>query len=220
MALGRVVPVITALIFSCSFPLLAGAAGSPQEAPVSSLEISASSQQASPEAACELKVKERYQYYDIDGLTVKELLNQMKHNGTKWDDGKTYAALTTWNLNFRYDISEQNDKYFVKSVRTDVEIVYHLPRKLSAGSELAAVWENYMDRLKRHEFGHKDITVKTAGEINEILASLPKYSNPKELEREAKRRTDQKLKQLKVLQVAYDDDTRHGETQGAILAAN
>jgi predicted secreted Zn-dependent protease len=144
----------------------------------------------------------------------------MKHQGTKWDDGKTYAALTTWNINFRYDITDDDGRCAVKKVRTDVDIVYHLPRRITTANPVfTPMWDRYMRHLKKHEYGHKDITVKMAGEINEVLASLPSFSSTQALEREAKRRTDEKLQQLKELQLAYDNETRHGETQGAILAA-
>ena len=148
MAFSRFAPIVTVMILTCSSPLLAKEGGALRQSPASALEISSLVQQASPEAACELKVKERYEYYDIDGATVGDLQRQMKHNGTKWDDGKTYAALTTWNLNFRYDMSEEDGRCTVKKVRTDVDIVYHLPRRVTTSNPvLTPTWERYMFRL-------------------------------------------------------------------------
>ncbi|HJV65470.1 MAG TPA: DUF922 domain-containing protein [Geomonas sp.] len=177
--------------------------------------------QVRPEASCELKVKERYEYYDIEGSTLPDLQKEIKHNGTKWGDGLTYAAVTTWNVHYDYDVTEDDGRCSVKSVKTSVDIVYHLPRWIapnSAGSLLSS-WHDYMVHLKQHEFGHKEIAVKSAGEINEVLASLQNFRNESDLEKEAKRRTDAKLRELKELQVAYDARTRHGETQGAVLAS-
>jgi predicted secreted Zn-dependent protease len=179
------------------------------------------SQQSKPEVACELKVKERYEYYDLDGRDIGDLSRQINHNGTRWNDGRTYAAVTSWDIHYGYDVSNDDGKCAVKSVKTDVEIVYRLPRWTRLGSDpkMDAVWEKYMAHLKRHEFGHKDIAVQTAGEINEILASLGSYSNESDLEKEATRLTEEKLQRLKESQIGYDHDTRHGETQGAVLAA-
>ncbi|MCM0082419.1 DUF922 domain-containing Zn-dependent protease [Geomonas sp. Red32] len=221
MSLRTTLLLTAAIALFSSTNLLAASSGPVKPVPASKLEISSTSMhQPASAASCELKVKERYEYYDIDGPTVEDLQRQMRHNGTKWGDGNVYAALTTWDLHFDYDISEDDGHCSVKSVKTNVEIVYHLPRLVGGNAaELAPVWEKYLAHLKLHEFGHKDITVKTAGEINEVLSSLQNYKNEGELEKEAKRLTDEKLRELKDLQVGYDAKTHHGETQGAVLAA-
>jgi predicted secreted Zn-dependent protease len=178
--------------------------------------------QKRPEVSSELKVKEKYQYYDVEGISVAELRSQMKQNGTKWNDGKVYAALTSWDIRYSWDVFYEDGKCFVKSVKTDVEITYALPRRIPMNQDptFTAMWNDYVVRLKEHEFGHKDIAVKTASEINQEIASLEGFESEWDLEREAKRRAGDKLRQLKTLQVVYDDETRHGETQGAILASN
>lgn len=170
-------------------------------------------------ASCELKVRERYLFYDIAGRNTEELQRQMRDNGTKWHDGVVYSAQTTWDIHYSYDVAYVNGRYGVKSADTRVDITYHLPRMVAAGAdrELSAVWEKYLGCLERHEFGHKDLAVKTASEINEILASMPTYANEGELAQEITRRAEEKFKRLKEIQVEYDAETRHGETQGAIL---
>lgn len=210
-----ILATVTAIVmFSSSFMLALDA---------DCLEISSSSfQQVRPEVSCELKVKEKYEYYDIDGSNVRELQKQINQHGTKWNDGRTYAAVTSWDIRYGYDVLYEGGRCSVKSVKTDVDIVYHLPRKGSSqsGPELTVLWDDYLVHVKRHEFGHKDIAVRTAGEINEMLASLKSFSSQSELEKEAKRLIDEKLRQLKEDQIDYDHETRHGETQGAVLAAN
>ena len=170
----------------------------------------------------DLKVRERYQFYDISGKTPSELRNQIKQNGTKWNDGNVYSGLTTWDIKYRYDISHDNGRCFINSATTKVDILYRLPRLLSAGSdpELTVLWSNYLGHLTDHEFGHKDLAVKTASEINEMLASLGSFSSEDELEAEVRRRAGEKFKRLKEVQVEYDHETRHGETQGAILPSS
>lgn len=170
---------------------------------------------------CDLSVKERYQYYDIEGATLDELRMQMKQNGTKGDDGITYSGLTTWDIRYVYDIANDGGRYRVKSAQTKVDILYRLPRMPAAGSdpELAALWSNYAERLLLHEFGHKDLALKTASELNEMFASLSSYATADELDEEINRRTDEKFKRLKAVQIEYDHETRHGETQGALLPA-
>lgn len=213
----------TVILMSCSSSLMAGDNSSLSE--LSKAKVDASSnwfKQKRPEVSCELKVREKYQYYDIDGTDVSQLRKQMKQNGTKWDDGKVYAAVTSWDIRYSYDVYYDDGRCSVKNVKTDVEIVYQLPRKtsLTRDPELTLLWDDYMVRLKEHEFGHKDLALKAAAEINQVLTALEGFNSRSELDKEAKRQTEAKLRRLKDAQVEYDHETRHGETQGAILAAN
>ena len=216
----EILATVTAIVITCSSSLQAGDAGFLSETVKAKNEGSSIwPGQKKPEVSCELKVKEKYRYYEVDGTDVIQLRKQMKHNGTKWDDGKVYAAVTSWDIRYSYDVSWEDGKCSVKSVKTDVEIVYQLPRRVAVAPDpgLAALWDDYLVRLKEHEFGHKDLAVKTAAEINQVLAALEGFSSRKELDLAADRRTEEKFRNLKKHQVAYDDETRHGETQGAVL---
>ncbi|MBJ6726969.1 DUF922 domain-containing protein [Geomesophilobacter sediminis] len=176
-----------------------------------------------PAPACELNVKEHYDFYDINGTSVGDLRKQMRSNGTRWNDGRVYAALTTWDIHYNYDIFEHDGRCGVKSVATDVDIVYHFPRRitsLATPDVIGGVWSDYYEHLKVHEFGHKELAIKAAGEINETLASLDNFSSRTDLEREVKRLIDAKLKKLNDDQVEYDAETHHGATQGAVLPDN
>lgn len=174
-----------------------------------------------PDISRGLKVKEHFNYYDIGGSSPAELRLQMRQNGTKWKDGRIYAALTTWDIRYKYDVVSENGRYVMKAVTTDISIEYIFPRKLrstsTASDALTVLWEKYMDCLIEHEIGHKDLAVKTAGEINETLESLGSFPSRSELDSEVGRQVQAKLKKLKEMQVEYDDHTRHGEKQGAVL---
>ena len=176
---------------------------------------------ASGSTTCELKVREGYRYYALKGKSIDELRAQMEHGGTKWNDGKVYSAMTNWDIHYKYDVACRNGRYTVKSVDTSVDIHYFFPRLDSAACSpsLAAVWREYMTHLQRHEFGHKDLAVKAASEMNEMFATLPSFGTEEELATEVERRTKEKFRHLKEVQVEYDRDTRHGETQGATLTA-
>ena len=167
-----------------------------------------------------LEISEKYQYYDIDGKCVQELQHSMKTNGTKWNDGKVYAALTTWDIDYHYKIEKIAGRYSIKSAETDVSIIYRFPRWVPAAppqQQMTDAWTSYMDNLKVHEFGHKDLAVKAAGEINDMLASLGSFGSKSDLDREAEKVVKSKLREMKDTQVDYDAETHHGETQGALL---
>lgn len=171
-----------------------------------------------PEVA--LSLKEKHEYYDIRGVSLTELRQQMKENGTRWNDNHTYAALTTWNIRYSFDVDEDNGRYSIVSASTKVDIVYRYPRLASLAGmseQLTGQWSRYMGNLTIHEIGHKDIAVKAAADINEALASMGSYGSRRELNKAVDRMVEAKLKNLKEEQIRYDAETHHGETQGAIL---
>ncbi len=189
---------ITAIVILCASPLFAGTRSAP---------------------SCELTAKERYTYYEINGKDLNGLRREMNLRGTVGTDGRVYSALTSWDINFAYDIAHDSGGYRVKTANTTVDIEYRLPRigAACADPELNLVWARYLERLQQHEFGHKNLALQAASEINELLASLPAFPTADALAAEITRITDDKFKVLKEKQVEYDDETRHGETQGAIL---
>lgn len=181
----------------------------------------ASSLFAFDSTSCELKVREGFRYYDISGKNLDDLREQIMLNGTKWTDGKVYSAMTNWDIHYKYEVTRQDGRYSVKSVVTRVDILYQMPRlnQSTCSPDLAGIWSNYFAHLQKHEFGHKDLAVKTASEVNEMFVTLPSFSTEEELAAEITRRTGEKFRRLKEIQDEYDHDTRHGETQGAILVA-
>lgn len=172
-----------------------------------------------PEAASQVKVTEKYNLYEIDGASADELRAQMKRNGTTWNDGKVYAALTTWDIRYNYDIKSSNGRYYLDAIKTDVDIVFHLPRLVpqKASAQLTASWNDYLTHLKAHEYGHRDIAVAVGQEIYQGLASLGAASSRKELDDTANKIVREKFQHLKQAQVDYDLETRHGKKQGAVL---
>lgn len=167
-----------------------------------------------------LSVNEKYTFYDIKGQTAAEIRKEMRLNGTKWNDGKVYAALTSWNIRYRYEVISENGKYRIKSASTDIDVDISMPRwspEQQASRELIEEWERYYRVLDEHEIGHRDLAVKAAGEINEILAGLGNFNSKAELDREAKKQAQARLKRMKEIQVEYDDHTNHGIKQGAAL---
>lgn len=106
------------IIFSSS-SLFAAEAASPGKPPLSILEISSTAtRQTTPEVSYEPRVKEKYKYYDIGGSSMSDLQKQINQNGTRWHDGKSYAAVTSWDIHYGYDVLNADGKCSVISVKT------------------------------------------------------------------------------------------------------
>jgi len=168
----------------------------------------------------QVKVKESFQYYDIDGLTQDELRSQMKRNGTTWNDGKVYAALTCWDIRYHYDVNSTDGKFRLTGVRTDVDIVFHMPRLIPSAktpNDLKTSWNEYLEHLQTHESGHRDLAIKIGEEIYQALSSLGNFANKSDLDRAAQAVVQARFEKLKQVQVDYDVETHHGVLQGAVL---
>lgn len=165
-------------------------------------------------------VTEKYQYYEIRGNEENQLRRQMSQNGTKWNDGKTYDALTTWDISWDYQYDARDNMVYVDGFRTTVDIVFRYPKWVKteeAPTDLVGKWDHYMKNLIEHENGHRDLAVTLAKEVNEAIAQLGPARSKKELDRVIKDTARAKMAELKTIQVAYDDDTGHGRTQGAVF---
>ena len=176
--------------------------------------------QAKHELPSQVQVKEKFDYYEIDGSTTDELRAQMKRNGTAWNDGKVYAALTTWDIHYHYDITPTNGGYVLSAINTTVDVVIHLPKLVPSAKtpvQLISTWNSYLQHLKTHEFGHRDIAIGIGKDIYQSLAALGSSTSKSELDREAQDLVKAKFKRLKEDQIAYDQETRHGKEQGAVL---
>lgn len=217
---GRHLVRIIFVLFFIASPVLASGADLYQHSHAKNSAVENPFQRKRHGASCRLSINESFEYYDIEGSNISELKQQMRQGGTKWNDGKVYAGLTTWDIRYNYETTEKAGIYSVKSVATDIAVVFHLPNRIAdvaAPELLAGQWDRYMQNLLEHEYGHKDISVKAAAEIIQTLASLENFSSKEKLDNEAKRLVAAKFKRLKELQIAYDEGTRHGIMQGAIL---
>ncbi len=61
------------------------------------------------------EITEEHEYYDVSGTTAEEIRHHMTKNGTKWDDGQTYDAVTTWDIRYRYDTTREGGGCYVTS---------------------------------------------------------------------------------------------------------
>lgn len=166
------------------------------------------------------EISERHEYYDVSGTTPDEIRRQMTKNGTKWDDGQTYDAVTTWDIKYRYDTTREEGKCYVSSARTNVGITFRYPRftpKPATPASVRSQWDAYMNNLVIHEEGHRDLAVNAAHDISESLSSMEGFGSCREADKAVKEVAQEKLARMKQAQKDYDTTTRHGATQGAVF---
>lgn len=167
-----------------------------------------------------VSVTEQYEYYPIAGTTETELRQQMTTNGIKWDDGKTYDALTTWNVKWDYDYNCGTLGCVAGDFNATVAITFRYPSWQPtdlAPVTLVEKWDGYMHNLIFHENGHRDMAVQETQDLAAAIAQLPPAPSRRELDRAIEALANTRMAQLNVDERNYDADTIHGTTQGAVF---
>jgi predicted secreted Zn-dependent protease len=161
-----------------------------------------------------------YDYYDIEGQTAAELRDQMDRNGVLWTDGNIYDAYTGWNVNWNYRYRVTDFQCSIRSVTTTLDVEIRLPRWInyaSGSSALKRKWDLYMQSLRQHEKGHKDLGVEAAVEIEQSIAVLESAATCDDLAEAANELGRSIISKYATKERGYDAHTNYGETQGAVF---
>jgi predicted secreted Zn-dependent protease len=152
-------------------------------------------------------------YYDIQGSTAPQLVAEMRRLGPQSGQyfGETQSPLR-WSWRTKSNAVNCTLTAVSVRMRSDVTLPRWTPPKDTLPG-LVAQWNQFIAGLETHEVGHKDIAARGA---KDILHKLQTLSAPcATMSEEAKRVTADIVARMRVEQIAYDTDTRHGATQGA-----
>jgi predicted secreted Zn-dependent protease len=165
------------------------------------------------------EVLEKYEYYEINGNDATQLRREMSRNGIKWGDGKTYDALTTWNIKWDYDCKSTESRCRIDALKTKVNIVFRYPKWAqtdSASQQLLTRWNSYMANLITHENGHRDMAIEHTADFARAASELS-ASSCDELDRKVEALGNERMAKLNADERDYDAVTVHGTTQGAVF---
>jgi len=171
-------------------------------------------------AGAEPTVMINYDYYDIEGRTAAELREQMNIYGVAWTDGNIYDAYTGWDVKWNYQYRLIDESCSILSVTTTLTVVFRLPRWVNYATGTAVLkkkWDAYMQSLRLHENGHKDIGVKAAAEIEKSIAELKPAETCNDLAETANQLGRRIISENAATEREYDAQTNFGETQGAVF---
>jgi predicted secreted Zn-dependent protease len=170
-----------------------------------------------PGAAVE--VEQTRQHYAITGSKARQLKRDMKRLGPR-EGGRRYVAYTAWTLTWTYTFDEGARECRLDAFDVRAEIETTLPRwepAAGARSELIEKWERFLEAIERHEAGHARLAFEAAGSVDAAVRSLGARSTCAELEREIVATAEQEVERYRRREREYDQETRHGRTQGARL---
>jgi predicted secreted Zn-dependent protease len=170
----------------------------------------------------EIVVSKKYKNYPIRGNNLHEIQKSLVLHGLKDEHGGIFAAKTTPKFTWKYNFVQTANSCSLKSTDVEVEITYQLP-KLSGYETLNEAdkteWLRYSAATYKHEQGHANFSIETAKEIESEAKNIPPKSNCGEIARIANMLISEILNHHERDNIAYDTQTAHGVSQGAVFAS-
>lgn len=164
-----------------------------------------------------VNVIEQTRLYRIGGLTADDVRDQIRQLGPASAGGR-FAARTAWTVRWSYRLASRPDACSIVSVDATVDVVFTMPHWDPAeptAPGLRDQWNRFYAALQTHEGGHRDLAVQAAGDVLQVIRSLPAASSCDALRDAANAAGEEVLAGYRQREAEYDDATNHGETQGA-----
>lgn len=165
-----------------------------------------------------LEVRTEREYYDVEGTTAEEVLASMRQGARELEGDAAFAwTAADTEYQYRYAADRAEGRCRMSQVDVLVRVTVTLPRwtPRRASWALRNQWNDYLRALERHEDGHVRLA-RRGGE--RILRSLEGLRAPscEALGERAKAEAERILGRIDEEQRRYDEETRHGQTQGVI----
>src|SRR5215470_213915 len=128
-------------------------------------------------ARADPQIVERFDYYDVNGMTADEIRADLNRRGpTDSVEHRHFDAVTHWHVRWRYTYTQGGRGCRIKAVSTTVQVTYSFPRlanPTSAPVDLRQAFSQYLERLLVHEKGHAQNGIDIAARIEHRIRHLP-----------------------------------------------
>lgn len=158
-------------------------------------------------------------YYSVTGTTVREIHQSLRQN-RPWKNTSQMDGLTRWRIEWNFSVSPSGNKCRLTSFNTRTTVAITLPRwtaPTNATEDVRSAWERFITALGKHEVGHGQIALAAAGEIQK-RAKESEDADCAALKQRINGLCQGILEQYRSRDKEYDERTRHGVTQGAVLS--
>ena len=163
-------------------------------------------------------IREKIEYYDIEGISEKDLVCQLREKGCRTKDGGTYDSITRWRITWDYGYDRTSRGCAADDFQASIAITYTFPRWVETDAMQAPLvdsWKRYLMNLVLHEKGHRDMAIDAVVDLSLDVADLPPFPRCSDLDRAIRSIARQRTEKLNEDSRTYDAATGHGATQGA-----
>jgi predicted secreted Zn-dependent protease len=159
-------------------------------------------------------------YYSVTGATVREIHQSLRQN-RPWKNTSQMDGFTRWQVSWNFFVSPSGDKCRLTSFSTRTTVTITLPRWIAptnATEDVRSAWERFITALGKHEAGHGQIAVAAAAEIHKRAKESGQDADCAALKQKINSLGQSILEQYRARDREYDERTKHGVTQGAVLS--
>ncbi|MCY0967279.1 DUF922 domain-containing Zn-dependent protease [Parathalassolituus penaei] len=162
-------------------------------------------------------MSESFVYYDVEPSGVNDLLAEINRRSPITEDDHVYHGHTGSRVDWRFWWRDQGSYCQITQVEVNVTVTFTMPRLRSNNSDVLDIWHAWYPQLLQHEELHRDIALEAARDIE---LQLPSFSAAtcSDLAADANQWAQQRIADMRQQNRDYDDETRHGGTQGAWLS--
>ncbi|MGZ6143003.1 MAG: DUF922 domain-containing protein [Myxococcales bacterium] len=154
--------------------------------------------------------------YMVRGETLEEVRRAISAARPADSDGKRYDAITRWQVHYRFDAEAGSAGCAASRPRVSLKLRMELPALDAVPEQTRAEITPYLEALREHEQGHLRIDRGVARAVADAIRSVPPQFTCERLREEVRRAADRAMEEGRKSDRAYDDETRHGRTQGAV----
>ena len=158
-------------------------------------------------------------YYSITGATLPELRQSIRQN-RPWKEKFEHDAMTDWRVNWQFSVAPSANGCRCSSFGTQTTIVVSMPRWIAptnAPDTVRQIWTQYVAALGRHEAGHAAFAFAAAAEMHKRVKAAGDGADCDGLKKQINDLCQQIIEEHRKRDKEYDEKTRHGATQGAVM---
>ena len=162
--------------------------------------------------------------YDVFGASVEELRAQMKARGPFSEKSEGHVpAQTRSTVGFTFTVRQAGGRCHLRRIKVTADVNYLFPNwadPAGADRALAEKWFAYREALQIHEEKHGEMVVAAARDVERALQAVGPMGNCRTLRTRARKAGEAILRTMAAAQIAYDEETGGGKTQGAVFRAD
>jgi predicted secreted Zn-dependent protease len=160
-------------------------------------------------------------YYTVTGTDLRALHASLEQ-ARPWKDKATFAGMTDWRLDWRYQVEPSEGACRCVSFTTTLTITTTLPRwapgdAAAAPPEVKEAWDRFIKALGEHEYGHARLALAALADVHHKVKGLGSDPDCRALGRRIDATAQKALDEHRQRDRDFDLKTRHGANQGAVI---
>ena len=172
-------------------------------------------------ALAEIQVEESFKHYQISPRYARDIVFELRRNSPVRRQNQIYHGETEWELRPNFRWKQIGKLCYVEDFVVKVETEYTMPQlseAANADEAIKAKFDRFYEALLVHEKGHHEFGMKAAREIHHLLEHAEPVRGCKVLRKRLTRDINEIIEAYDKLNQAYDVETGHGRTQGAVIS--